>query len=171
MINKSFILVVGLLALAGCAAPAPPDYAAQHQPAMDAYIAGWNGENLDGLDGAMTADIKRRSPGGLNSDGIAAQKQVMTDLRTAYPDTKVVLDESYHMQDRSFHLWTFTGTNTGPGAAPPTGKSVKLLGSTFIRYQDDKIAEELVYFDVLDWQLQLGYTLTPPASGEAPAAQ
>jgi len=171
MIKQPFILAVGLLSLAGCAAPAPPDYAAQYQPAMDAYIAGWNEGNLDGLDATMTADLKRRSSGGMSADGIAAQKKVMIDLRTAYPDTKVVLDESHFMQDRSFHLWTFTGTNTGPGATPPTGKSVKLSGATFVRYQDGKIAEELVYFDVLDWQLQLGYTLTPPACCEAPAAQ
>lgn len=171
MRKQVLILVAGLLALAGCAAPAPPDYAAQYQPAMDAYIAGWNEGNLDGLDAAMNADIKRRSPGGLDSDGMAAQKQVMTDLRLSYPDTLVVLDESHFMKDLSFHLWTFTGTNTGPGAAPPTGKSVKLTGSTLVRYRDGKIAEELVYFDVLDWQMQLGYTLTPPASGEAPAAQ
>jgi predicted ester cyclase len=95
----------------------------------------------------------------------------MTDLRLSYPDGLVVLDESHFMKDLSFHLWTFTGTNTGPGAAPPTGKSVKLTDSTLVRYQDGKIAEEVVYFDMLDWQTQLGYTLTPPASGEAPVAQ
>jgi len=58
-----------------------------------------------------------------------------------------------------------------PGATPPTGKSVKITGSTLIRYRDGKIAEEIVHFDVLDWQMQLGYTLTPPATGEMPAAQ
>lgn len=92
-------------------------------------------------------------------------------LRTAYPDAKVVLDENYRMQDRSFLLWTFTGTNTGPGAAPPTDKSVMLTDATFMRYQDGKIAEERVYFDVLDWHMQLGYTMTPPAAAEAPATQ
>ena len=117
----------------------------------------------------MTADVKRQSPGRLSSDGLDALKKVMTDLRTAYPDAKVVLEENYHMQDRSFLLWTFTGTNTGPGAAPPTGKSVMLTGATFMRYQDGKIAEERVYFDVLDWQMQLGYTMIPPAAAEAPA--
>jgi steroid delta-isomerase-like uncharacterized protein len=171
MVKQSLLLAVGLFVLAGCAAPAPPDYAAQHQPAADAYVAAWSGADLGGLDAVMTADVKRQSPGGLSSDGLDALKKVVTDLRTAYPDAEVVLDENYHMQDRSFLLWTFTGTNTGPGATPPTGKSVKLSGATFIRYQDGKIAEELVYFDVLDWQTQLGYTLTPPAAAEATAAQ
>ena len=73
------------------------------------------------------------------------------------------------MKDMSFHLWTFAGTNTGPGATPPTGKSVKLSGATRLRFQDGKIVEELVFFDALDWQNQLGFTSMPPASA-APAA-
>jgi ketosteroid isomerase-like protein len=170
MIKTTIVLAAGLLVLAGCAAPAPPDYAAQQQPAVDAYLAAWSGADLGGLDAVMTPDIKRRSPAGLNSDGVEALKKVMSDVRTAYPDAKVVSDESHHMKDLSFMLWTFTGTNTGPGPgeAQPTGKSVKLSGSTLMRYREGKIAEEIVNFDVLDWQMQLGYTLTPPA---APTAQ
>jgi predicted ester cyclase len=53
--------------------------------------------------------------------------------------------------------------------APPAGKSVTLTNATFMRHQDGKIAEERLYFDVLDWQMQLGYTLAPPAAAEAPA--
>jgi steroid delta-isomerase-like uncharacterized protein len=170
MIKQSLILAAGLLALSGCAAPAPPDYAAEQQPAVDAYIAAWSGADLGGLDAVMTADVRRQSPGGLNADSLEALKKVMTDVRTAYPDARVVIDEGHHMKDVSFFLWTFTGTNTGPGAAPPTGKSVKLSGSTLMRYRDGKIAEEIVYFDVLDWQMQLGYTLTPPVAAAAPAA-
>ena len=170
MIKKSLMLAAGLLALTGCAAPAPPDYAAQQQPAADAYVAAWSGADLGGLDAVMTADVRRQSPGGLSSDSLDALKKVMTDLRTAYPDAKVVMDEGHYMKDVSFLLWTFTGTNTGAGAAPATGKSVKLSGSTLMRYRDGKIAEEIVYFDVLDWQMQLGYTLNPPAAAEAPAA-
>jgi len=169
--KQSLLVVIGLLALVGCAAPTPPDYAAQHQPAMDALIAGWNDGNMDGLDAAVAANFQRRSPGGLDVDGLAAFKKLVTDFRTSWPDVNVVLDESHFKKDLSFHLWTFTGTNTGPGEMPPTGKSAKLSGSTLIRYQDGKIAEELVFFDALDWRTQMGFTLTPPASGEAPAAQ
>jgi steroid delta-isomerase-like uncharacterized protein len=171
MIKKTLMLAAGLFALTGCAAPAPPDYAAQQQPAVDAYIAAWSGADLGGLDAVMTADVRRQSSGGLNSDSLDALKKVMTDVRTAYPDAKVVIDEGHYMKDVSFFLWTFTGTNTGPGTAPATGKSVKLSGSTLMHYRDGKIAEEIVYFDVLDWQMQLGYTLTPPAAAAAPAAQ
>lgn len=165
MHKKFTFLAAALLTLAACAAPPPPpDYAAQYQPLLDAYIAGWSEGTYDALDAGVTEDFKRRAPAGMNSDGPAGIKQVMADLRSGYPDAKVVLDESHYMKDMSFHLWTFTGTNTGPGATPPTGKPVELSGATVIRYRDGKMAEEHVYFDVLDWQMQLGYTLMPPAA-------
>jgi hypothetical protein len=170
MSKHALLMAAGVLTLAGCAAPAPPDYAAQYQPAADAYIAGWNGD-LAGLDAAIAEGLKRHASGGLNADSLDSLKNQMTEFRTAYPDMKVVLDESYYLDGQSFHFWTFTGTNTGPGAAPPTGKSVKVTGSTRLRYKDGKIAEEIVYFDALDMQTQLGYMLTSPASAEATAAQ
>lgn len=169
MTKQSLLVAISLLALAACAAPAPPDYAAQHKPAVDAFMAGWNDGNLDGLDAAVAENFQRHSPGGMTSDGLAAFKAVVTDLRTSYPDAKVVLDESHFMENVSFHLWTFTGTNTGPGAMPPTGKHVTNSGATLIRYRDGKIAEEVVYFDVLGWQTQLGFTLAPPAGEEVAA--
>ncbi len=162
-------LVPLALVVAGCAAQKAPDYAAQNQPSVDAYVAVWNDGNYDSLDAVMTSDFQRRSSGGLNSDGLDAQKKVIADLRTSYPDAGVVLDESHFMKDVSFHLWTFTGTNSGPGETAPTGKAVTIHGSSLIRYRDGKISEEIVYFDVLDWQQQLGYTLSPPASDAAAA--
>ena len=167
---QSFFVAVSLLVLAACAAPPPPDYAAQHQPALDAFMAGWNAGELDGLDSVVAADFVRRAPGGMTAEGLEAIKAVMTDLRASYPDMQVVLAENHFMQDVSFHLWTFTGTNTGPGAMPPTGKYVAIPGATLVRYKDGKIAEEIVHFDALAWQLALGYTLAPP-TGEEVAAQ
>lgn len=107
-------------------------------------MAGWNAGNTEGLDAALAANFQRRSCGGMVADGLPAFQKFVTDLRTSYPDMKVILDESHFMKDMSFHLWTFTGTNTGPGAMAPTGKSVKVSGMTRLRYQDGKIVEELV---------------------------
>jgi len=170
MSKRALLIAAGVLALAGCAAPAPPDYAAQYQAAVEAYVAGWNGD-LAGLDAAFAEGFKRQASGGLTADSLDALKNQMTEFHTAYPDMRVVMDESHYLDGRSFHLWTFTGTNTGAGATPPTGKSVKVSGSTLLRFKDGMIAEEIVYFDALDMQTQLGYTLTPPAPAEAIAAQ
>ncbi len=173
MMRLTLAAATGLLLLAACgqpASPPPPDHAAEHKAAMDAFMAGWNTDDVDGLDGAVTEDFERSSPGGMTVSGRDGLKQLMTNMRTSFPDMQVVLDESHHMKDVSFHLWTFTGTNTGPGEMPPTGKSVEISGATLLRWRDGQIAAEIVHFDALDWQMQLGYTLVPPAGSEAEAA-
>lgn len=65
-----------------------------------------------------------------------------TGLRTSFADMKVALDESHYMKDVSFHLWTFTGTNTGPGEMAPSGNSVKISGATLIRWREGKQASD-----------------------------
>lgn len=171
MLRPTLLIAALLLTLTGCAAPVAPDYAAQYRPAMDTYIAGWNTGDVDALDSAFVEDFKRNSSGGMNTGSLADFKTLMADFRAAYPDANVVLNESYYLDGQSFHVWTFTGTNTGPGpgALTPTGKSVKVSGLTRVRYRDGKISEELVGFDALDMQMQLGYTLTPPAPATAAA--
>jgi hypothetical protein len=154
-------LLPNLLSDAGCNShcnagrerPGPQKAEVQVREGLEdlAFMAGWNEGKVDGLDAVLTPSFIRRSPGGMNADG-------------------VVLDESYHMKDVSFHLWTHSGTNTGPGTTPATGKSSKVSGMTLFRYQDGKIAAELVKFDVLDWYTQLGYPLAPPASAAAALA-
>jgi hypothetical protein len=52
----------------------------------------------------------------------------MSGFRTAYPDLKIVLSDEVYSENKAAALWTFTGTNTGPGEMPPTGKSVKIWG-------------------------------------------
>jgi SnoaL-like polyketide cyclase len=165
MRKLALMATVVALFVAGCAKPAP-DYAAQYQPLVDTYVAGWNGGPFDDFNNTFTSDFKRTSSGNMSADGIEALEKTMTDLRTAYPDAKVVLDESHYMKDVSFHTWTFTGTNTGPNSdgSAATGKPVSLSGTTLIHYRDGKIADEGVKFDALDWYQQLGFTLTPPAA-------
>ena len=68
------------------------------------------------------------------------------------------------MEGRSFARWTFEGTNTGSGDFPATGKSVKIEGTSLARYEAGKLAEELVYFDALDFLSQLGIVKLPKAA-------
>jgi len=147
------------------AAPATPDYAAIQQPVLDAFLVGWNTGNMDGMDAVLAPNMMRRSSGaGLEANTREEQLAVMAQLRTTYPDAKVVADETIHLPNAAVVRWTFTGTNTGPGDIPPTGKSVKISGMTLLRFADGKVSEELVYFDGGDWMTQLGYTMVPPAA-------
>ncbi len=125
---------------------------------FDAILAAWNEGNLDGLDEFVDVHVRRRAPEAVNGnvDSLAELKKMITDFRVAFPDVKIAIDEMFFHDDRAFCRWTFTGTNTGDGEFPATGKSVKLSGCTFARYEGRKLVEELVYFDALDLMIQLG---------------
>ena len=162
-------LGLGIFAAAACqpaaTPPAAPDYAAVQQPALDALLDGWNNGNLDGLDAVSSPDFQRRSPGGTSdANSLAEMKEVVTAFRTTYPDFNVALSEVYHLENLAIGHWTATGTNTGPGEIPPTGKAVRITGMAMLRFIDGKLTEELAYFDMADWMTQLGYTIEPPAA-------
>lgn len=163
------VLGLGVFAAAACQPPAPaaPDYAAVQQPPLDAFLVAWNTGNVDGLDAVMSPDIQRRTPRGMSdANSLAELKEVVQAFRTTYPDLNVALSETYHLENLAIAHWAATGTNTGPGDIPPTGKSFRSSGMSMLRYVDGKITEELVYFDTADWLLQLGYTLEPPPVAE-----
>lgn len=155
------LVAIALVALSACSAP--PDYAAQYRPLQDKFVAVWNGGKLADLDAIVTPTFKHHGTGPATED-LAGFKKVLNDYRTAYPDIHVTINEAYYVQDRGFYLWTVTGTNTGAGpeAQPPTGKPVKISGMSMVRYEGGKIADEGVYYDDLDFNQQLGFTLTAP---------
>ena len=132
---------------------------------IDALVRAWNEGDLDGLDAYVSPNTRRRAPASLNSDASSLDelKEVIRDFRTAFPDAHVSIDEIYFQGNRSFGRWTFEGTNTGPGDFPATGKHVKVSGSSFSRYEDDRLTEEIVNFDALDMMTQLGLVDLPTA--------
>ena len=119
-----------------------------------ALLAAWSEGNLDGLDAYLDPNTIRRGPPSASSDAndLGELKQVITDFRTSFPDAteRVVGD----------HV-PFTGTNTGPGDFPPTGKAVEFKGSSFGHYAGGKLVEEHVYFDGFDMMSQLGLVPDP----------
>lgn len=144
-------------------APPPPDYAAQLRPIVDIFIGVWNSKEYDKLDGILSADFHRTAPD-QNAEGPAAMKAFMAQVHTAYPDFHIVVDESAYKDGVAFVQWTVTGTNTGEGANPPTGKSVNISGITLLRFADGKITEEIVQFDTATLMAQLEASAVPHAS-------
>lgn len=138
-----------------------------HQRNVDALLRAWNEGDLDGLDGHVAPGARRLAPVSVNSsaDSLAELKERIRDFRTAFPDCHVSLDEVFFQGDRSFARWTFEGTNTGPGDFPATGKQVKVSGTSFGRYADGQLTEEIVNFDALDMMSQLGIIELPTAEG------
>jgi len=81
----------------------------------------------------------------------------------AYPDFKIIADETIVKGDIGATVWTMTGTNTGPrGTLPPTGKKFSIKAISFSHMKDGKVVKEMTVYNVLDMMTQLGYKIAPP---------
>jgi steroid delta-isomerase-like uncharacterized protein len=102
-------------------------------------------------------------------DGVA---QVVTDLRRAFPDLTVSVDDLVATQDRVLVRFTARGTHLGPIlGANGHGEEVTVTGTAVYRMADRQIAETWVTWDVFGLAEQLGlYLLSVPTDGswEAP---
>lgn len=95
--------------------------------------------------------------------GLDAFKGWITSTRTSFPDFTITFDEMIVKGDKITLRWTVTGTNTGPlGDLPPTGKKTRISGLSLVRVADKKVAEEWIYYNLLDMYQQLGFTIVPP---------
>jgi predicted ester cyclase len=99
--------------------------------------------------------------------GLEALKNQYRGTHTAIPDVKFSIDDLYVKGDKIVSVFTMSGTITGPihtplGDLPPTGKKFQLSGAAIDRIVEGKIAEEWVYFNVLDILQPMGFTLAPP---------
>ena len=137
--------------------------ALQLSPAAATFIEVGNSHDYDELDRALADDFRRRAPD-QNADGRAAMKDFMRQVHTTYPDFRIVVNEDSHQGDVAFLHWTVTGTNTGPGAFPPTGKRITTSGITMLRFAaDGRISEEVAHYDTASLSRQLGLSGVPHA--------
>ncbi len=158
----SMLLVMGVLMSTGC--QQKPDASHKLKPLIDKYVEVWNGGDLKELDAFIDTHFVRHVNLQPDVEGVDGLRKVITGFRAAYPDLKIVVNDGvYSDNNSSAGRWTLTGTNTGSGAMPPTGKFVKIWGLDIIHYANGKISEEWVGFDNQSLMEQLGYTMTPPS--------
>lgn len=153
-------LLIAILIFAGCERKNP---AVELVPAIAKYVDFWNTGNFDGIEEILHPDFElRMTPTFEPEKGIEAFKESITNIRTAYPDFHLTVDELIFAEDAVAARWTITAANTGPGKSPPTGKKVEVSGISIIHFSEGKIADEWIAANNLHWLQQLGYTLTPP---------
>lgn len=134
----------------------------------DWYLRARNETNLAFLDNIYSPEVVVHDPSQPeNIIGLDALKSQYKNTHTAVPDVKFSLDEMYVKGNKIAWIFTMSGTITGPirtpfGDLPPTGKTFRLSGAAIDRIVEGKIAEEWVYFNVLDILQPMGFTLTPP---------
>jgi len=165
LVGPILVLVVSALALGCRPCAGVPEVAI---PPMDPYLAIWNDGNLDLVDDLYAPDFVWHVVD-IDEDvvGTAAFKELVTSFRTAFPNFNVTFDEVFVAGDKTVIRWTMTGTNTGPlQDLPATGQSVRLHGVAISRSVDGKTAEVWQHYNQLSMFQQMGYTLTPPSTGE-----
>jgi steroid delta-isomerase-like uncharacterized protein len=113
------------------------------------------------IDELYAPDFVGHDPANPHVTTPADTKAFVTDLRQAYADIVVTIDDQVAEGDRVVTRWTFRGTDTGAvslSAAP--GTTVAVTGITISRLRDGKIVEEWVEWDALGLQRHLGRSLT-----------
>ena len=160
----SLVLIATVVMTSGC--QQKPDPSLKLKPLVDKYVEVWNGGSLEGLDAIIDPHFVRHANLQPDVESVDGIKKVISGLRAAYPDVKIVLTDWIYSENESAGRWSLTGTNTGAGEMPPTGKSVKVWGTSILHFASGKMTEEWVAFDNQSFMEQLGYTMTPPSAAK-----
>jgi steroid delta-isomerase-like uncharacterized protein len=124
----------------------------------------WNRGSLDKL-GEFISTNHKNHPNASAPDfgqGPQAVGQLVSMYRTAYPDTKLTIDDQIAEGDRVVTRWTAAGTHQGElFGMPATGKHVKVTGIFIDRVVDGKIVETWGEFDALGMMQQVGAIPAP----------
>jgi steroid delta-isomerase-like uncharacterized protein len=95
-------------------------------------------------------------------------KQFVTALRTAFPDLRYTIDDSFEAGDKFVHRVTASGTMTGDFAGmPATGKHATWTEIHIVRVANEHVVEHWGLVQELGMMIQLGVIQAP---GRSPVA-
>lgn len=89
--------------------------------------------------------------------GIDSARAYYANFLTGFSNITFTIKDVFGQGEKLVKYWNFKGTHTGDFfGIPATGKTVELDGTTLVRMQDGKIAEERDFYDNLEFMQQLG---------------
>lgn len=126
----------------------------------------WNDKNLNVIDEIMAPDVVNHSePPGL-PEGAEGSKAFIGMYLSAFPDTRMTIEDMIATGDMVVTRWVATGTHEGElMGIPPTGKHVTVTGISINRISGGRIVEGWGQFDALGMMQQLGVAPTPGQTG------
>lgn len=120
-----------------------------------------NEGDYDRIDEFVAEDVRDHTPLG-QREGRDVMVETTRELRTAFPDFEVTLEEVVGDGDTVAVRMRQTGTHDGPFMGiEPTGASFEIEAMAFLRVGDGKIVERRTQPDVLALLGQLGITKLP----------
>lgn len=137
----------------------PTDY----RDLIRAYVDVWSDGQTRRLDQIVVERfIRLADPLSESVTGREELSRLIDKMRADMPDLAVVLEDLVIEGDRAATRWWLTGTDTGPGDFPPTGRPIAVLGLSFFAFAEGLLAQEWTIADSLTALYQLGFSLTPP---------
>ena len=136
-----------------------------------AYEEGLNGGNLAVADELIDPEFLDREahPGG--NRGPESFRQLITMLRTAFPDLRFEIEDLIAEGDTVAGCLTMNGTHEGPlMGMPSTGRKVRQAHMHFVRFRDGKAVEHWGVRDDMGMMRQMGLMPEPGRSEEASPA-
>jgi steroid delta-isomerase-like uncharacterized protein len=116
----------------------------------------WNEGNLEICDEIFAAHCSFHDPS-FAVEGVRGMKDQVSQLRTAQPDLHVDVQDVVVDRDMTAARFTMAGTARGEfRGLPATGKTYVMTGITMGKWEDDKIVEQWVNYDLLGALQQLG---------------
>ena len=116
-----------------------------------------NAKNMDVFDELNAQDfVNLSAPPGMPTDREGG-KMFLGGFLTAFPDSRVTIDDMIAEGDRVATKKTFRGTHTGDlGEIGATGKRVTIQYVDILRLRDGQIIEHWLSMDQLSFMQQLG---------------
>ncbi len=125
-------------------------------------VDGLNDHVIEGMEAFWTADMKWYGPAGIGTKPSlkAFQDEHQRPFLHAFSDKnatdEIRIAEGNYVAASGFQDATHTGDYLG---IPASGKRVKIRYMDFWRVEDDKLVENWVLIDLLDFLEQLGYDI------------
>ena len=116
---------------------------------------GFNKGVLSVVDEVVSPESREHQRG--NRDGRDGTKEVISTLRTWFPDFQMRAEDVVAVGDMVWARFKATGTNLGAVMhMPPTGKKMSIDVIDIVRFKDGRIVEHWGVPDQLGMMLQLG---------------
>lgn len=119
----------------------------------------YNKGNLAVLDELIAPNYLRHQPPMKKVEGLEAYKKFVADIRSAYTNFNIRLEEILMDGNKTVVRITLTGKHTGKTPtlmAPPTGKEISMVGCVVSTWESGKVVEERVYNDYMGLTHQFG---------------
>lgn len=130
---------------------------------------GWNSKDIEERKALCSPDIELEMPGGMSLRGIDQVNQMENVFWEALPDSRIKRLDEHVAGETVIAEGVLSGTQTGPfrtpqGEIPPSGNPVSLRFASVKRVVNGRIVSEHLYFDQMEFMMQLGALPASPSS-------